>query len=86
MAKIEQIAFVDAARCSGCGRCIAACPLPLFSFETHAWRKTVVFQDSQLCTGCARCEKRCPVGAISMQNVPDPAKPRQPYEIRVQFG
>ena len=86
MANIAQIAFVDAVRCSGCGRCIAACPLPLFSFETHAWRKTVVFQDNQRCTGCARCEKRCPLGAISMQNAPVPAKLQQPSEMGVRYG
>jgi ferredoxin len=68
MAKISQIALVDGARCTGCGRCIAACPLPLFTFKTIAWRKTVVMQDVQRCTGCARCETRCPVGAISMQS------------------
>jgi NAD-dependent dihydropyrimidine dehydrogenase PreA subunit len=66
MAKDSKIAQVDATRCSGCGRCIAACPLPLFAFETVAWRKTVVLRDVQRCTGCARCEARCPVGAISL--------------------
>ncbi len=75
MAKFSQIALVDAARCSGCGRCIAACPMPLFAFETIAWRKTVVLQDAQRCSGCARCEARCPVGAISMQKAAAYAKP-----------
>jgi NAD-dependent dihydropyrimidine dehydrogenase PreA subunit len=70
MAQGSRIPWVDAARCSGCGRCIAACPWPLFSFQTQAWRKTVVFQDQGLCSGCARCESRCPVGAIAMQQAP----------------
>ncbi len=74
MVKNFQIALVDATRCSGCGRCIAACPLPLFTFETIAWRKTVVLRDVQRCTGCARCEARCPVGAISMQSPDAPVK------------
>ena len=85
MAKISQIAFVDTARCSGCGRCIAACPLPLFSFETQAWRKTVVLQEIHRCTGCARCEIRCPVGAISMQNAQPPVKRQSQYDQRAYF-
>ena len=76
MAKIPQVAAVDSEHCSGCGRCIAACPLPLFSFRTEAWRKTVVLQEIERCTGCARCETRCPVGAISMQLAVLPATPQ----------
>jgi NAD-dependent dihydropyrimidine dehydrogenase PreA subunit len=74
MAKVLQLAIVDAEKCSGCGRCIAACPLPLFSFQTRAWRKTVVMQDAQHCTGCARCVPRCPVGAIAMTLAAPPVK------------
>lgn len=67
MPRAPLIAQIDAARCTGCGRCIAACHLPLFAFETKDWRKTAVLQDAHLCTGCSKCEVRCPVGAISMQ-------------------
>jgi ferredoxin len=77
MAKIHKIAFVDTVRCSGCGRCIAACPLPLFSFETVGWRKTAVLTDAPRCTGCARCEAVCPVKAISMQDALQTATRRQ---------
>ena len=66
MARTRAIPLIDTARCSGCGRCIAACPLPLFVFETKAWRKTAVLQDMDRCTGCGKCEIRCPVEAIAM--------------------
>jgi Fe-S-cluster-containing hydrogenase component 2 len=66
MARAHAIPLIDSTRCSGCGRCIAACPLPLIAFETHAWRKTAVLQDATRCTGCKKCEVRCPIGAISM--------------------
>jgi NAD-dependent dihydropyrimidine dehydrogenase PreA subunit len=66
MARAREIPLIDTARCSGCGRCIAACPLPLIAFETTAWRKTAVLQDADPCTGCGKCEARCPVGAIAM--------------------
>jgi NAD-dependent dihydropyrimidine dehydrogenase PreA subunit len=66
MARARAIPLIDPTRCSGCGRCIAACPLPLIAFETKSWRKTAVLQDADHCTGCGKCEARCPVGAIAM--------------------
>lgn len=67
MARTRAIPLIDDNRCSGCGRCIAACDVPLLlAFETTAWRKTAVLQDATLCTGCTKCETRCPVRAITM--------------------
>ena len=57
---------IDAARCSGCGRCISACAPRLFVFETHGWKKTSVLHDSERCTGCAKCAAVCPIDAIVM--------------------
>jgi ferredoxin len=67
MARAHKEALISDVRCSGCGRCIAVCPLPLIAFETHAWRKTAVLQDAQGCTGCSQCAAHCPVGAIKME-------------------
>ncbi|WP_296492490.1 4Fe-4S binding protein [Rhodoferax sp.] len=61
-----EIAQVDPARCSGCGRCISACELRLLAFETKAWKKRTVLQDGDRCSGCGECAARCPVAAISM--------------------
>ncbi|HSN78985.1 MAG TPA: 4Fe-4S binding protein [Rhodoferax sp.] len=61
-----EIAQVDPARCTGCGRCISACELRLLAFETKAWKKRTVLQDGDRCTGCGECSARCPTGAISM--------------------
>ncbi len=60
------IANIDAARCSGCGRCIAACHLGLFSFERRGWRKISVLQDEDRCSGCTKCVAKCPIGVIVM--------------------
>lgn len=61
-----RIPIVDAARCSGCGRCIAACHLRLFAFERHGWRKVSVLQEGDRCSGCNKCAGACPIDAISM--------------------
>lgn len=53
-------------RCTGCGRCVAACPPRVLWLETHRWRKTAVLHDPAACTGCERCEPACPFGAIRM--------------------
>jgi Na+-translocating ferredoxin:NAD+ oxidoreductase RNF subunit RnfB len=62
----SSVAMVDAARCSGCGRCIAACKLRLFAFEKQGWRKISVLQNGERCTGCNLCAEQCPIDAISM--------------------
>ncbi|MCF8161123.1 MAG: 4Fe-4S binding protein [Polaromonas sp.] len=62
----HPIAQIDPARCTGCGRCIAACALRLIAFETKDWKKRSVVQNPGHCTGCGDCASRCPVNAISL--------------------
>ena len=69
-----RIPSIDAARCSGCGRCIAACHLPLFAFEQQGWRKVSTLQDSARCTGCAKCVAVCPIDAITMKQKDGPVR------------
>jgi MinD superfamily P-loop ATPase len=57
---LTSIPHVDAAKCSGCGKCAEVC-------QYHAiavlGKKTLVF--SQLCHGCGSCTLVCPEGAIT---------------------
>lgn len=58
---------IDAARCTGCGRCVAACAPHLISLEVLRWDKRAVLHDAPRCTGCAECAVRCPFRAITMR-------------------
>lgn len=62
-----RIPHINASRCSGCGRCIAICPLRLFAFESQGWRKVSALQDSEACNGCGKCATHCPLEVIQMQ-------------------
>ena len=57
---------VDTARCTGCGRCVAACHLHLLSLERQGWKKFSTLHESDRCTGCKACEVTCPFNAITM--------------------
>ena len=59
---------IDPDRCTGCGRCVAACEPRVLSLETRAdWRKSAVLHARSDCTGCSLCELRCPFQAITMR-------------------
>jgi ferredoxin len=58
---------IDTRRCTGCGRCVAACDLHLLSLETVRWEKSAVLHEAGLCTGCSLCALSCPFSAISMR-------------------
>ena len=63
---------IDAARCTGCGRCVAACEPRALSLETGPdWRKSAVLHAAGDCTGCSLCALRCPFDAITMRRPPD---------------
>lgn len=65
---------VDAARCTGCGWCVAACDLHLLSLEVVNWKKYSTLGDAHLCTGCSDCAVKCPFHAISMRKVGPPVE------------
>lgn len=48
-------------RCSGCGRCVAACPERIITLATEQHRKRATVTDAERCTHCGRCIVACPL-------------------------
>lgn len=83
----KALPAIDPARCTGCGRCVAACPPHVLSLEVvstgqgvQGWgRKHAVLDDTAGCTGCALCALCCPFDAIRMRRTA-PQSPRPPAQ------
>ena len=71
--RFARLPQIDTARCTGCGWCVAACPLHLLSLEPSGWKKHSVLGDAAACTGCRLCEIRCPFNVITMVKKKPPA-------------
>jgi electron transport complex protein RnfB len=78
------VAQIDEARCIGCIKCLAPCPVDAI-VGAKQLTHTVV---AQLCTGCELCVAPCPVDCIVMiprsalrhpADAPDPAHNRARY-------
>ncbi|MDM8213456.1 ferredoxin family protein [Enterococcus hirae] len=54
---------INEARCTGCRRCIEACPGNLIKQE-HAGKRKAVMAYPKDCWGCTSCIKACPEEAI----------------------
>ncbi len=60
------VAVVDEKLCSGCGRCIEACPYD--ARELHPW-KNLATVNAALCQSCGACAVACPNKATSIRNL-----------------
>lgn len=55
---------VDKLRCTGCGRCVAACGSRLITLEVDGFRKHARLSAPERCSGCLACVEACPVVAL----------------------
>ncbi|WP_243370034.1 4Fe-4S binding protein [Geotalea sp. SG265] len=55
--------IIDTKKCTGCGRCVAACPHHLITLEVAGYRKHAVRHDPSRCRDCRACAV-CPVQAM----------------------
>ena len=56
----QTLPIVSKDICSGCGKCVPACPYGAIDMVDG---KAII--NTELCTGCRKCIAVCPVGAIN---------------------
>lgn len=64
----EGFVVIDAARCKGCGLCLAACARGVLVMSSRLNGKgytPAAIKQPQRCTGCGLCVLMCPDGAIA---------------------
>ena len=62
-----RLPAIDPRRCTGCGRCVAACDLHLLSLEVQRWEKFAALHEQDRCTGCGACAVICPFHALTLR-------------------
>jgi Na+-translocating ferredoxin:NAD+ oxidoreductase subunit B len=62
-----RVAWIDEARCIGCARCLAPCPVDAI-VGAQKYMHTVLIER---CTGCELCLPPCPVDCIEMRTAPE---------------
>jgi NAD-dependent dihydropyrimidine dehydrogenase PreA subunit len=61
----KQSMLIDTSRCTGCGRCVAACRDRLITLDPVGNRKIAWLKYPERCSLCGKCLAECPVGAIA---------------------
>lgn len=64
------IAETDEVLCTGCGKCVRACPInarkQVLSSDPKAKGKKLSVTDTSFCIGCGVCALKCPTGALKL--------------------
>jgi NAD-dependent dihydropyrimidine dehydrogenase PreA subunit len=55
---------LDQAKCTGCGRCVACCPMDVLRMDERTGKARVAYPKD--CVACWGCESFCPVSAIDI--------------------
>jgi electron transport complex protein RnfB len=82
------VAWIEAADCIGCARCLPVCPVDAI-IGAHRYLHTVL---ESACTGCELCIESCPVDCITMrprsigEDAPMPNDNRLRYQAHCDRG
>ena len=57
---------IDGSLCTGCGICVAQCPMDVLRLDTSADSPRAVIMYLRDCQSCALCEEECPEGAVTV--------------------
>ena len=71
--------IVDAAKCTGCGLCVADCPAEMLALS--AGKAAVKPGDEENCIGCQHCLAICPEAAVSVLGLkPEDSRPLKSFK------
>jgi NAD-dependent dihydropyrimidine dehydrogenase PreA subunit len=75
-----MIERIEETKCTGCGLCVAACPLDTLRMSRQNGKAYIAYGDD--CMTCYVCEMTCPAGAVSVHPFKEPLPPTIEYEGR----
>ncbi len=71
----NYLPVVDEGKCTGCGRCVSACPIGAVALISAADPKKRTKKksrvDGEACLGCGVCVRNCRVGAMTLASRPE---------------
>ena len=60
---------IDPDLCTGCGLCVAQCPMDVLRMDDSKGQPLAVIQYLRDCQSCALCEAECPEGAVLVRPI-----------------
>ncbi len=87
----NYIVTVDPALCTGCGLCLARCPMDALELKAHTTGRArrIAVLETRRCIGCGLCVTSCPTKALSLHargNTETPPGSAMEMYVRMLYG